>query len=158
MVRTVFELSRPTIQQTGGSLGSPFNWSYQDLSYVSFWNVIFAIKKNSSAIYRGYYPVARRYEFYFRVAKQYFKNERIPRPRIPDSTSKNFQDSGFQMQKFPRFRNPDSFTWGDVSIENSTLSNVSTLNLAYKVQNFSDFFGKIPVRILLDVLLCVQVF
>ena len=33
-----------------------------------------------------------------------------------------------------------------------------TLNLAYKVQNFSDFFGKIPVRILFDVLLCVQVF
>ena len=32
---------------------------------------------------------------------------------IPDSTSKNCQDSGFQMQKFPRFRNPDSFTWGE---------------------------------------------
>ena len=45
-----------------------------------------------------------------------------------------------------------------VSIENSTLSNVLTLNLAYKVQNFSDFFGKIPVRILFVVLLCVQVF
>ena len=76
MVRTGFELSRPTIQQTGGSRRSPFNWSYQDLSYVSFWNVIFAIKKNSSAIYRGYYPVVGRYEVYFRVAKQYFKNER----------------------------------------------------------------------------------
>ena len=45
-----------------------------------------------------------------------------------------------------------------ISIENSTLSNVQTLNLACKVQNFSDFFGKIPVRIILDVLLCVQVF
>ena len=45
-----------------------------------------------------------------------------------------------------------------VSIENSTLSNVQTLNLAYKVQNCSDFFGKIPLRILLDHLLCVQVF
>ena len=45
-----------------------------------------------------------------------------------------------------------------VSIENSTVSNFSTLNLAYKVQNFSEFFGKIPVRILLDVLLCIQVF
>ena len=32
------------------------------------------------------------------------------------------------------------------------------LKFAYKVQNVSDFFGKIPVRILLDVLLCVQVF
>ena len=32
-----------------------------------------------------------------------------------------------------------------------------TLNLSYKVQNFSDFFGKIHVRIVLDVLLCVQV-
>ena len=27
-------------------------------------------------IYRGYYTVARRYELYFRVAKQYFTNER----------------------------------------------------------------------------------
>ena len=45
-----------------------------------------------------------------------------------------------------------------VLIENSTLSNVYALNLASKVQNFSDFFGKIPVKILLDVLLCVQVF
>ena len=26
-------------------------------------------------IYRGYYTVVRRYEFYFRVAKQYFTNE-----------------------------------------------------------------------------------
>ena len=29
---------------------------------------------------------------------------------IPDSKS---QDSGFHRQKFPRFRNPDSFTWGE---------------------------------------------
>ena len=34
---------------------------------------------------------------------------------------------------------------------------VQTLNLDHKVQNFSDYFGKLPVRILLDVLLCVQV-
>ena len=27
-------------------------------------------------LHRGYYTVARRYEFYFRVAKQYFTNER----------------------------------------------------------------------------------
>ena len=27
-------------------------------------------------IHRGYYTMARRYEFYFRVAKQYFTNER----------------------------------------------------------------------------------
>ena len=32
------------------------------------------------------------------------------------------------------------------------------LKFGLQVQNFSDFFGKIPVRILLDVLLCVQVF
>ena len=30
----------------------------------------------SHEIYRGYYTVARRYEFYFRVPKQYFTNER----------------------------------------------------------------------------------
>ena len=46
----------------------------------------------------------------FRIPTPVF---RIPRPRIPDSKSKNFQDSGFQMQKFLGFRNPDSFTWGE---------------------------------------------
>ena len=30
---------------------------------------------------------------------------------IPDSKA---QDSGFQMQKFPGFWNPDSFTWGEI--------------------------------------------
>ena len=44
----------------------------------------------------------------FRIPTPVF---RIPKPRIPDSTSKNFQDSGFQMQIFPGFRDPDSFTW-----------------------------------------------
>ena len=33
-------------------------------------------RKPNSIIYIGYYTVARRYEFYFRVAKQYFTNER----------------------------------------------------------------------------------
>ena len=33
-------------------------------------------KFSRSCLYRGYYMVARRYEFYFRVAKQYFTNER----------------------------------------------------------------------------------
>ena len=37
----------------------------------------------------------------------------IPRPIILDSLSKKFQDSGFHMQKFPGFRNPDSLTLGD---------------------------------------------
>ena len=34
------------------------------------------VLKNKKYIERGYYTVARRYEFYFRVAKQYFTNER----------------------------------------------------------------------------------
>ena len=38
------------------------------------WNTDIAI--GVFCIYRGYYMVARRYEFYFRVAKQYFTNER----------------------------------------------------------------------------------
>ena len=37
---------------------------------------IIMIKRMVSYFYRGYYTVARRYEFYFRVAKQYFTNER----------------------------------------------------------------------------------
>ena len=38
---------------------------------------------------------------------------RTPKPRIPDSTSKNFLDSG-------RFRNPDSLIWGErISLDTS---------------------------------------
>ena len=37
---------------------------------------IIMIKRMVSYFYRGYYTVGRRYEFYFRVAKQYFTNER----------------------------------------------------------------------------------
>ena len=33
-------------------------------------------KRDGCVLYRGYYTVARRYELYFRVAKQYFTNER----------------------------------------------------------------------------------
>ena len=36
----------------------------------------FGIDRYINRINRGYYTVARRYEFYFRVAKQYFTNER----------------------------------------------------------------------------------
>ena len=38
---------------------------------------------------------------------------------IPDSLNcildSKALDSGFHKQKFPRFRNPDSLTWGDLS-------------------------------------------
>ena len=40
---------------------------------------------------------------------------RIPKPLIPDSTSKHFPYSEFHKQKFSRFRIPDSLTWGDLS-------------------------------------------
>ena len=36
---------------------------------------VMSIEQEDSSLYRGYYTVARRYEFYFRVAKQYFTNE-----------------------------------------------------------------------------------
>ena len=39
-------------------------------------------------------------------------NEGIPKPRIPDSTSKNFLDYGFCKPKFPEFSNPDSLFMG----------------------------------------------
>ena len=35
---------------------------------------------------------------------------RIPKPRIPNSTSKNFMDSGYHKQVFPGFSNLDSLT------------------------------------------------
>ena len=47
--------------------------SYRSSSEGHFWgkNWIFC-----ALIHRGHYTVARRYEFYFRVARQYFTNER----------------------------------------------------------------------------------
>ena len=36
----------------------------------------YTLKKLEHIIHRGYYTVAWRYEFYFRVAKQHFTNER----------------------------------------------------------------------------------
>ena len=39
-----------------------------------------------------------------------------PKPRISDSTSKIFPDSGFYKRNFPKFWNPDSLTWSDLQI------------------------------------------
>ena len=46
---------------------------YTLVSHESVWLTLLIV---SYQRYRGYYTVARRYEFYFRVAKQYFTNER----------------------------------------------------------------------------------
>ena len=69
-----------------------FSWQHQQKNlyqffYCDLWKASLrhyqsdCIPKSNSkqetlqTIYRGYYTVARRYEFYFRVAKQYFTNE-----------------------------------------------------------------------------------
>ena len=41
---------------------------------------------------------------------------RFPKPRIPDSTNKNFLDSGFHKQNFLGFRNPDFLRWGYINL------------------------------------------
>ena len=41
---------------------------------------------------------------------------RIPKPRIPDFTSKIFLDSRFHKQNFPRFRNPEPLTVRNVNV------------------------------------------
>ena len=41
---------------------------------------------------------------------------RIQKPRILDSKSKTFPDSGFYNQKFPGFRKADSLTWGEYDL------------------------------------------
>ena len=41
---------------------------------------------------------------------------RIPKPRIPDFTSKIFLDSRFHKQTFPRFRNPEPLTVRNVNV------------------------------------------
>ena len=66
------------------------HWSgcHGDLDYYDDWGVRFVMvlmtlptldfifHPQLHCIHRRYYTVARRYEFYFRVAKQYFTNER----------------------------------------------------------------------------------
>ena len=44
------------------------------------------------------------------------KGFRIPKPRIPDSTS-NCPDSGFHQQKFLGFWNPHSLTRGELEVK-----------------------------------------
>ena len=41
----------------------------------------------------------------------------MPKPRVPNSTSKIFPDFGFHKQKFPGFRNPNCLTRGESYIE-----------------------------------------
>ena len=45
-------------------------------TYMSHICYIYVTPSCSTKLYRGYYTVAWRYEFYFQVAKQYFTNER----------------------------------------------------------------------------------
>ena len=51
---------------------------------------------------------------------------RIPKPRIPDSTSKIFPESGFHLQKIAGVLNLDSFSWDDMHIVNSYVDPLST--------------------------------
>ena len=55
---------------------------------------------------------------------------RIPKPRIPDSTSKIVPDSTFSMQKNIGFRNPNSLTWGETrqKLNSKKLAHFSQVN------------------------------
>ena len=58
----------------------------------------------------------------------------VPKSRILDSTSKNFQDSGFNRQKFSGFRNSDSLTWVDSSTRKLLLRCcVDTFHFVYEI-------------------------
>ena len=49
---------------------------------------------------------------------------RIPRPRISDSKGKHFQDSGFHIQKFPRFRIPPAKIFQEIGIPHAKISKI----------------------------------
>lgn len=55
---------------------------------------------------------------------------RIPKPRIPDSTSKIVPDSTFPMQKITGFQNPNSLTWGETrqKLNSKKLAHFSQVN------------------------------
>ena len=48
----------------------------------------------------------------------------IKKPKILNSTRKNFRSFGFHKQKFPGFWNPDSRTWGDLYVESWNFSEI----------------------------------
>ena len=58
----------------------------------------------------------------------------VPKSKMLDSTSKNFQDSGFKRQKFSGFRNSDSLTWVDSSTRKLLLRCcVGTFHFVYEI-------------------------
>ena len=48
----------------------------QGVTTRGYYNGLQGVAVCCKGLDRGYYRVARRYEFYFRIAKQYFTNER----------------------------------------------------------------------------------
>ena len=61
-----------------------------------------------SSLYRGYYTVVRRYEFYFRVAKQYFTNERSEYVKYCFCHEKiKFKSSSRRVMSFLLYRQKD---------------------------------------------------
>ena len=81
---------------------SVFSWSRE------IWVLVPHVRESKTFLDSGFHAVDSGFqlldsrpfseEIWFRIPTPVF---RIPRPRIPDSRSKNFQDSGFQMQNFP---------------------------------------------------------
>ena len=79
---------------------------------------LYLLQKLSNNTYRGYYTVARRYEFYFRVAKQYFTHSlrsfvkycfRHEKIKFISSSRRVVTDFYFPKQNFLKYKHVDIF-------------------------------------------------
>ena len=104
-----------------------------------------------SLIYRGYYTGARRYEFYFRVAKQYFTNERSEWVKYCFCHEKiKFISSSRRVMFFLLYRHADDGVFDDFPKISDHLPNISEdLPKLFRrpderSRTFSEIFRKFP--------------
>ena len=122
-----------------------FSYYIRSCFHIEFWQM--SIKCGLlllvSIIYRGYYMVARRYEFYFRVAKQYLTNERSEWVKYCFCHSKiKFISSSRRVMFFLLYRHADDGVFDDFPKISDHLPKIFQNCSEYQT-NVSEYFPKI---------------
>ena len=128
-----------------------FRWTFLPKLERACNSNVFAFLFDSSfvtqrVIYRGYYTVARRYEFYFRVAKQYFTNERSEWVKYCFCHEKiKFISSSHRVMFFLLYRHGDDVIFDDFPKISDHLSKISEdfQNCSEGQTNVSEHFPRI---------------
>ena len=122
---------------------SPLRWME-----IFFYNIHTFLRIGSclACVYRGYYKVARRYEFYFRVAKQYFTNERSEWVKYCFCHEKiKFISSSRRVMFFLLYRHADDVVFDDFPKISDHLTKISEdfQNCSEGQRNVSEHFPRI---------------